>query len=103
MEPPLAHAGRNALLIQHVGDESGAFAIIPKAQDFLDHAALLRVHDELAVKPVVSVREDRGPHLLGPRCFLLRTFDRPSKCVATGCEGLADGRFRETRFRFYFA
>lgn len=103
MEPSLAHAGGDALVIQKIGYESCAFAVPPEPQDFLDHPVLFRVHDELAIKPVVAVGEDRRPHLLGPRCFHLRTFARPPKCVATRCERLADGGFGEIRFRFYLA
>lgn len=103
MEPSFAHAGGDVLLIQKIGYESGAFAVLPKPQDFLDYAVLFRVHDEFAIKPVVAVREDRRPHLLGPRYFLLRTFDRPPKCEAARGERLADGCFGETRFRFYLA
>lgn len=103
VKPLLTHSSRDVLLIQEVGYESGAFPVLPKPQDFLDYAVLFRVHNEFAIKPVVAVGEDRRPHLLRPRCFLLRTFDRPPKCVATGRERLADGGFGETRFCFYLA
>lgn len=82
VEPSLAHAGRDALLVQLIGNDSGADSLLPEVQDFLDDPILFGVDDQFSIEPVVTIGKDRRTHIRGPLRLLLRSACCPSKCVA---------------------